>query len=136
MRSTMATIHDRIRESGIRMTWKPTDRNRWMDSDGSRMDHYRITLRVGKARMTFTYSKGVGHNGAPPTLPEVLSCIAQDAAGFDNAGSYGGWVAEYGSEGGEALYRAVGRQRDGLYRLCAAVGPCFYQNLVWHTDPE
>ena len=136
---TLATMADRVAEYGFRSTWKPATRNRLMDPDGSQMDHYRVTLTAGGKRMVLTYSKGSGLKGEPPTTEEVLSCLAQDAAGFDNAGSFGEWVREYGGDPDsrieEQTYRAIGRQRDSLYRLCAAVGPCVFNNLLYHTDP-
>ena len=141
--STRPTIADRVREYGIRMTWRKADRNAHMDPDGSQMDNYRCTLSVPLGHvyprrvecMTLTYSKGVGLKGAPPTVEEVLGCLAMDCAGHANAGSFAAWCAEYGcaydSRKEEACYRTVGRQRDSLARL---IGADALKELMFETE--
>lgn len=104
------------------MLYKDADRNPFMGSDGPAMDHYRITLTGAGGRMRFTYSKGAGHRGMPPTLAEVVECLASDARMMDGAADFAEWCAETGCEVesrmDERWYRAGLRQRDSLRCVC------------------
>jgi hypothetical protein len=53
---------------------------------GSEMDHWTVTLHRGDLSETFPYYMGLGHNGAEPTLHEVLSCLSSDASMVDEYG--------------------------------------------------
>lgn len=101
--------------------------------------HYRVTLRryaPGERRtMTVYYSMGAAHT-QEPTTADVLSSLAMDAAGVENArGSFEAWAGEYGydtdSRKVERTWRATLAQADRFSRFC---GPVLYDLLLWHTD--
>ena len=75
------------------------------------MDHWRCRLRNDGKSMTVYFSKGSGHNGAAPTLEEVLETLASDASGVDNARDFEDWCSEYGydtdSRTAERTYNAT-----------------------------
>ena len=60
---------------------------------GSR--HWRVTLRAERRRLTIYFSQGPAIEHAP-TAEDVLDCLANDAAGYDNARSFEEWCNEYG----------------------------------------
>ncbi|MGH8897010.1 MAG: hypothetical protein ACRDZ4_08325 [Egibacteraceae bacterium] len=120
---------DFAEEHGIKATAEKTDRNPYMrDATG---DHWKVTLRRGQKSMTLPYTKGFGHNGAPPTAIEVLGCLASDARGVDNAGGFEAWARELGfdpdSRDAERTYKACEQQAK---RLKALLGADLYERLL------
>lgn len=72
----MKTIKQFIREHNIKFAYKAADSNPPM---GDNMDHYRCRLRIDDRKIIVKFSKGYGHHGKPPTLREVLACLADDS---------------------------------------------------------
>jgi hypothetical protein len=91
--------------------------------DSEDMDHWRVTLRnpANGKRMTLTFSKGIGHNGAEPTTAEVVECLASDASLIDNAPTFADFCAELGydedSRKAERTYGQCKRQAESFRRL-------------------
>lgn len=116
----MMTLDQFITAHGLKMTAERTDSNPSMD-DSANMDHWLVVLWCGRRRMTLPFSMGYGHNGAEPDLPTVLDCLASDANGYDNAGSFDDWASEYGydpdSRKAERTYKAVKQSADKLRKL-------------------
>lgn len=80
------------------------------DNLGNHNDsHWRCTLRCGDRRMIFYFSKGIGHNGAIPTVPEVLECMASDISSIDQ--DFENWCADYGLD-------SDSRQAERTYLAC------------------
>ncbi len=129
-------IAEFIRSAGITLRAERTDHNSSM-ADSRDMDHWRVTLRAGRSRMTLTFSKGYGHNGAEPTTAEVLDCLASDAATWENAQTFEDWCSEFGfdtdSRKAERIFKTVERQAA---RLKALLGESAYDTLLWHTERE
>lgn len=130
------SLQDFIAANKLRMTATWTDSNPHMDGS-DRMDHWRCTLMCDGRRMVVTFSKGSAHHGKPAELREVLSCMAGDAAGIENASSFTDWCGEYGydtdSRKAEKIYRTCQRQRDSLLRL---LGREAFEALLWRTEQE
>ncbi len=103
------------------LTFSYTDSDHNPNMDDASMDHYKCTLRNDGRSMTVYFSKGSGHNGAPPTLDEVLECLASDCA---NLGSFEDWCSEFGydtdSRKAERTYHAIVKQEIALRRLLGA----------------
>jgi hypothetical protein len=122
-----------IRQNKISLSAVYTDANALMND--TRMDHWKCVFRSGKRRMTVTFSKGPGHNGAEPTAEEVLDCLASDASGVQNARSFDDWCSEYGydtdSRKAEKIYKACVRQSAELLNLLGQTG---YDTLLWNTE--
>lgn len=93
------------------------------------------------------FSQGSAHT-EPPTLEEVLDCLASDASGYENAlpaantvahGNQGvafnNWASEYGydtdSRAAEKIYKVIKRQANQLKRV---LGNEAYQELLWNTE--
>jgi hypothetical protein len=148
-------IEDFITRNGITITSVYADRNPAMEGSAN-MDNYKVTLkrsaavpRVGVsgidllthkrivARLTVTFSKGMGHHGAEPTADEVLDCLASDAAGIENAQSFEDWCSEYGydtdSRKAEKTFKAC---EHSARRLKAFLGDDLYDQLLWHTERQ
>lgn len=102
-----------------------------MDGD---MLHFRVRFSQGRYGFSLYFSQGRGINH-PPTSQDVLSCLASDAAGYENARSFEEWASEYGydtdSRKAEKIFRSVKRQAEQLKRL---LGDDSYQELLWHTE--
>lgn len=92
------------------------DRADW--PEGSR--HWKCTLRVGSESMIVPFSQGSAFKD-PPTLADVLDCLASDASGVENAESFEEWASDLGydtdSRKAERTYNAIERQAEGLRRL-------------------
>ena len=84
--------------------------------------------------LTVYFSQGSAHK-KPPTLAEVLDCLASDASGIENARSFEEWASEYGyetdSRKAERTYRTCEQQAMELERL---LGRDAYQQLLWNTE--
>lgn len=121
---------------------KITAKSRRVDSNpgmDANMDHWRVTLRYmpgpGGA-ITVPFSKGYGHHGAEPTAAEVLSCLADDAAGFENARSFEEWAEEYG-------YDTDSRKAERIYKACERIDAKLHawlgnqaQVLLWDVERD
>lgn len=129
------TINEFIASAHITMTAERVDANPNMDSRD--MDHWRVKFRAGRSQFTTYFSMGYGHKGQAPTAANVLDCLASDAAGFENAGSFEDWCGEYGydsdSRKAERTYKVVERQAAKLNRF---LGDSAYKTLLWETDRE
>lgn len=119
---------------GITAVAEPVDRNPNMDNRD--MDHWRVVLRRGRHQLTVYFSKGYGHNGAEPTVEEVLDCLASDAASVDNARSFEEWAGDFGfdidSRKAERIYRACGRQATRLRNFLGEQEE--YETLLYQTE--
>ena len=133
MNETM-TLDTFLTQHRITMTTHSVRENPFMDNSQS-MNHWKCRLRCGRNSMTVYFSKGYGHRGAEPTLPEVLDCLASDAADYDNASSFDEWCDQYGFDADsrkvEKTWKTIGKQRDNLERL---LGPSAYEALLNDTE--
>jgi hypothetical protein len=132
--TTQKPISDVLRGVNVRFSCEYTDSNPCMD-DSNNMDHWKCKIRCGSHAMTLVFSKGSGHNGAKPTLEEVLDCLASDGAGYENARSFEEWASEYGydtdSRKAERTYKAIAKQAEALKRV---LGEELYKALLWDTE--
>jgi hypothetical protein len=101
--------------------------------------HWRITFRRGNwhgIRMTVYYSMGSAHT-SPPAAVDVLQCLADDAAGWENTKDFESWAPDYGydtdSRKAFAIFNAVQKQ---AHRLESFLGNEEYERLLWHTGRE
>lgn len=126
------TLAEFIAENRVTMTAKPADRNPNMPDPT--MTHWRCTLRCGGKRMVLVFSMGSALTG-PPSIADVLDCLASDAAGVHNGETFEQWAAEYGfdadSRTAERTYRATYRQAESFARL---LGNDALETLMWHTE--
>ena len=132
----MQTLGTFIADHGIRMTTKPRASNPNMDDKwASDASHWTCTIHFGRQRMAVAFSQGSAHT-EPPKLADVLDCLADDAAGFENARDFADWCAEYGydTDGrkAEKTYRAVKRQSLRLKSLLGAD----YDALLFDTERQ
>jgi hypothetical protein len=127
------TLADFIAAHRIRMTAERTDSNPNMESEQP-MNHWRVTFRMGRKRMTTYFSMGLGREGREPRADEVLDSLASDAAGVQNAADFTDWCAEYGfdtdSRKAETVFKAC---CAGARRLRAFIGED-YEKLLFETD--
>ena len=84
--------------------------------------------------LTVYFSQGSAHK-KPPTLADVLDCLASDASGVDNARSFEDWASEYG-------YDTDSRKAERTYHICekqaqdlkALLGQDAYNQLLYGTE--
>jgi len=132
------TISEFVQANNVTMRYRErTDRNPAME-DSSQMDHWRCVIRAGKKQMSLVFSMGFGLNGKAPDLPDVLDCLASDAAGVENAdNNFEDWASEYGydidSRKAERTFAACARQAEKLKNL---LGDEAYDALLFHTERE
>lgn len=131
----MMTVAEFAAKNGIRFSHEYAANNPNMDPDGSRMDNYKCRLRCKGKAMTVYFSKGLGLGGKPPEVDEVLDCLASDASGAENAGSFEEWCSEYGydtdSRKAERTYRTIEKQAA---KLKALLGDAAYEQLLYHCE--
>lgn len=132
------TLAQFISRAGITAMVEPTDRNPNVDDSDDwarRADHWRVTLRRGRQRLTVYFSKGSGLNGEPATAEEVLNSLALDSASIENARTFEEWATELGygpdSRKAERIYRLCARQSNKLLRF---LGVDLFETLLWHTE--
>ena len=127
---TTTAIGDFVQHHKITLTSERTDANPNM-ADSRDMDHHRCVLRCGGKRMTLIFSMGVGHRGSPPESTDVLSCLASDASGVEDARSFEEWCSELGfdadSRTAEKTYKVIIKQAIKLKRL---LGDDAYRDLI------
>ena len=61
-------------------------------------DHWEVALRIRRRKMVVYYSKDASHEGAPPSLDEVLCCLSIDANTVESASDFATWADEFGRD--------------------------------------
>lgn len=130
----MSALED-ARRAGLRIGDPSARRDR--DHEGWKHDSYRVRLAMGERTMTLPFRKGTAHAGSPPTLEEVVECVASDCASLGASpvgriSDFEEWALDLGydpdSRQAEKVYRAVVKQAEQFYRL---LGPDHYEAIVW-----
>ena len=123
-----------IAARGLSMAVRPATSNRGFLADIPGSTHYQVTITAPEgAKMTVPFSMGPGLGPAAPTFVDVLSCLADDAAGYENTDDFEEWMAEYSYDDrglARRVYAAVSRSRAALVALLGEEG---YQQLLWRT---
>ena len=107
--------------------------------DWKNADHWEVVLHItgkGKEPEFITYySMGKGHKGKKPTMQQVLDCVASDAAGYEDSGSFEEWAMNYGynpdSRKAEKIYRLVEQESRELRTF---LGNEAYESLLRETE--
>ena len=77
-------------------------------------DSWKVTLYFGKRQLTVPFYKGFGHQGRPPSVTEVLSCLISDAQSVANAVDFEDWCADFG-------YDTDSRKAERTYKECVKI---------------
>lgn len=136
------TIADFIARNGLLLTATRAKSNPALTNDGWQADHWecRITdAGHNKPAMVIPFSCGTGRrvNGVaqPPTLADVLGCLASDSASVENSQSFDDWCADFGydtdSRKAERTYNACKGQAAALRTL---LGDTEYETLLWNVE--
>ena len=108
--------------------------------DWKNADHWEVVLHItGKGlyepEFITCYSMGIGHKGKKPTMQQVLDCVASDAAGYEDSGSFEEWAMNYGynpdSRKAEKIYLLV---EQGSRELRTFLGNEAYESLLRETE--
>lgn len=128
----MITIDQFVARKGIRMGVAGVSHNPNVADWGPGVRHFKCVLRASGRRMTVYFSQGAAHE-REPTEVEVLECLAGDAAGYENAGSFADWAADYGydpdSRKAEKIYNTISGQIRALKKFLGNA----YEILLWET---
>lgn len=137
MSTQTITLDQFITEQQLVMSVRPVKRNPHMQ--GEKMPrNFECTIefegRGYHEPLTVYFSQGSAHK-KPPTLADVLDCLASDASGVDNAQSFEEWASEYG-------YDTDSRKAECTYRICekqaqelkALLGRDAYNQLLYGTE--
>lgn len=132
----MKKLAEFITEQGITATSTPQDANTNMADEDRDMHHYLVTLRRGDCEMKTPFSMGRGLKGAAPTAEDVLSCLASDSAGVENAeGNFEEWCSEYGLDSDSRKAERTFHTCESLAEeLKAFLGEEAYEELLWETE--
>lgn len=127
------TLNEYITKHGFGFSSRMVDeRKDGLMNDSSR--HFRCRISNGRRSFGFYFSQGSAHT-ENPTLADVLNCMADDSAGYENARQFETWATDYGydadSRQAEKVFRAVKRQAEQLKRT---IGQDAYGELLWNTD--
>jgi hypothetical protein len=139
----MTTLRERIRQNQI--TAKATQREGppayvdWGGDERGGTAWWDVTLKLGrgedKRQLTVPFGLGPGFMGKPPDALRVLSCLCEDAAGWENADGFEDWVREYGADedDGTKNMQLYQRVTDGVKRLRRFLGET-YEDYLWDTE--
>lgn len=124
-----------VRAHNITADVAMVDDNPNMDDDSwkAAANHWRVTLRYGRRRLTTYFSTGsaLGEPGAA----DVLDCLASDAEGFINARDFEDWASEYGydsdSRRAMSTYETIVKQATKLRKF---LGDDNYRVLTLETE--
>ena len=126
------TLKAFIAEHKISAEVQTASSNPLMEDGGRDMDHYAVTLKHGRKRMSVTFSMGRGLR-REPNADDVLDCLASDAATSTQSFEY--WCGDLGydvdSRKAERTFKAVRKQSE---RLCALLGDVAFYALLYHTE--
>lgn len=125
------TLADRIREDRILMLAGK------IATTENQADKWQCNLRIhGDRFMVAEFTMGSGHGGRQPTVDEVLNCVLDDSAGFENAEGFEDWAGQYGydedSRRAEKVWDEVWRQRNRLREFLGDK----YDVYLWETERE
>jgi len=127
------TIQNFIEQNKIKMSCEYADSNPNM-ADSANMNHYKCQLRRSGKQLTINFSQGYGISG-DPEVESVLSCLASDSIGVENAGNFEDWAQEYGydtdNRKAEKIYKVCERQSQKLKNF---LGEELYGKLLWETE--
>ena len=116
----MTSYQSFAHETRLTMKCEWADTNPHMSDMPAGSTHWRCTLRRGRKSMILYFSQGPALRGMP-TIVDVLTCLALDASGYDDARSFEEWCSEYGydadSRKAERTFKLIGQQVDALRRL-------------------
>ncbi len=87
------------------------------DGLGNRMNHYKVTLKLGKKRMSTYFSMGSGLSGAP-VAHDVLQSLALDASSLENSGGFLDWANDLGYEWPRACETVSAREAEEVGLDC------------------
>ena len=130
------TLDQFIAEHQLEMSIRAVKRNPNMQEQMPRNFECCITQvgRGNSTEMVVYFSQGSAHK-KPPTLAEVLDCLASDASSVDNAYDFEDWASECGyntdSRKAEAIYNVCKRQTQELKDL---LGSNAYAQLLYDTE--
>lgn len=132
--TTATSVKAFVNRYDIRMTADMVDQNPNMTDQNWQADHWKCVFKRGRKQMTTYFSMGLAH-AREPEAPEVLDCLASEAAGFENARDFEDWASEYGydsdSRTAERIFKVVARQSKALRQF---LGDYAYEELLWRTD--
>lgn len=129
-----------------KMTWKQFVQEHNITMNVTRIDerpdgllddlpnHFRCVLKCENRRYTVYYSMGSAHYDEPELL-DVLECIADDSASYDNAQDVDDFASEFGIEKPSQaikIYNACKRTAAGLKRLLGDEE--VYQQALWEVE--
>jgi hypothetical protein len=130
------TLDEFIGKYGLQMTVASIDSNPNFSADDKWLataHHYRCIIKRGKKRMTVPFSQGSAVTN-PPTLPDVLDCLAMDSGA--QLSSFEDWCGDFGydldSRKAEKLFRVCRRQAQSLLRLLGSQAAL--EDLIYQTD--
>lgn len=130
----MGSIQSFVKRNKITADVVEVDENPTLVVENWDARHYKVVLRRKGKQMTVTFSVGTGWEREPDVC-DVLDCLASDASGYENNGSFEEWCDEYGcdtdSRKAEKAYIAIGKQRRKLAKF---LGLELYNELLWKTE--
>lgn len=99
--------------------------------------HFRCTLTRDGRKMRIEFSQGSAHN-TPPTVADVLYCIASDISGIESARDFTDWANEYGLDedkrSTKRMYDAIRDQHEQLVILLD--GGALRDELLYETNED
>jgi hypothetical protein len=132
---TNPTVHQFIERLGLKMTASPLAKRSGPTDDWHKFaSHWECVITNPRGyTMRVEYSMGPAHK-VPPTLADVLDCLASDASGFDAADCFATWAAEFGysddSIKARDTYEACGAETKLLRALLGED----YETLLYKTE--
>jgi hypothetical protein len=132
------TLADFIAAHGLEMDVAPADSNP-NNADWPRgASHWTCTIRSETGTMDVPFTQGAAHT-QPPTLADVLSCLADDAASVEDEPDWLNWAQGMGfesiadAEKAREMHAAIVQQSDALGDL---LGPVAFETLLYEVERQ
>lgn len=113
---------------GITATVTQIDHNRNLTWNNL-MNHYKVTLKMGKKRMTVYFSQGLGIEN-DPTADVVLDCLLSDALTIEQTRDFNEWVYMHGSNNDTFNKHTYKTITKNTIRLKKFLGEELYKQLL------
>jgi hypothetical protein len=135
----MESLDQFIASQDLQFTCEPAKNNPNMQGDMPQgTNHWLCTILNTEEdyRMVVPFSQGPAIS-KPPSLADVLDCLASDAAGYENAQSFEDWAGEYGYDtDSRKAYRIYETVKEQALELQAVLGGEAYEQLLWNTERQ
>jgi hypothetical protein len=123
---------------GITLSAKEVDHNPQLTEEWPDGDHRLVTFKLGRKKFEVYFTRSAAFEGEPPSLSEVLCCVALDANTIESTRSFEEWCSEFGYDSKRDLraFRTYENCKKQTERLKKFLGDEAYAALLACEEGE